>query len=439
MSELLHDPSALADIAATWAEPARSWARALLAVWAPHPGLAPPVADRAWDPVLVRADGPSSWMASGWAVDPPSEGAAALAAQLPLWGHPIGDSLRAACLDALGNGRPADPWLALALAQSGGVPVAAARAAASAGSPRWVVAAVVLALVAETDAAIAAQTLSALDDDEAWAALVASGAPEDLPQPPRDLDAAAAAGRSIAGGPSWSPPPNRGSRRHRARALVETMLADRAGVLAAAARAALQRDRTPAFESRIVALAGWQSGLPPASDPLTRTLLHHGPPAIWAAAWAAAAGNPDAIDLALARISAGSLGAAVLAARLAPERAAGPVLQQTRRTPTLSWLSVACALAPWVHQELAHALAGPDRDRLLPVAAWCPTQAVLDALLGLPVPASADARRDWAWALASTGDVVAARRVLALESSLGPGTAGEAPALVRALGLDSPA
>lgn len=371
---------------------------------------------------------------------PPSEGLAAAAASLPAWGHLPTDveALRDACENAL-DGRPteASPWLAQTLALTGVLPADALRAAAQARTETasWLLPALAIRYGADTGSGpdTAVQVLGTLSPGQAWAALVALGAPEDLGEPPTDLLEAAAYGTALAGSERPTEFPGApGSRRHRMRGLVSHLVAGNNEPLSHALWALAPTQQPPWLQARIIATAAWLGSRRFSGDPVQDVLERRAGPTRLSAARSQGAFADDACKAA----SKGNLAGAILALDAAPERAVLPILARAARTPDLSWLSLASACAPQLASGLPSLLADPvHRDVALVVAAWTPSWEVLQALMTLPIPTDPDRRLLMYDALAAMGEPVAARHLMAIEKATGDTMSDHNLALIATLGV----
>ena len=342
------------------------------------------------------------------------------------------------CENAL-DGRPtgASPWLAQTLALTGVLPADALRAAAQARSETasWLLPSLAVRYGAETGSGpdTAVQVLATLSPGQAWAALVALGAPEDLGEPPDDLLQAAAYGAELAGVEAPTEfRQSQGSRRSRMRALVSHLVSGNAEPLSHALWALSPTPQPAWLQSRIIATAAWLGALRFTDDPVADVLNRRAGPARLTAARTEGA----FADVACRAASAGNLAGAILALDAAPDRAVLPILSRAARTPNLSWLSLAAACAPQLATGLPSLLGDPThRDVALVVAAWTPTWEVLQALMGLPIPTDPARRQLLYDALAAMGEPIASRHLAAIEKAAGDQTTDYNRALISTLGV----
>ena len=252
MTELLHSHDALAEVATSFAEPARSWARGLLATWYGALPAGLPRGDLLWDPVMARrpdglADAALASLADG---EPPTEGLAATLAFAGSWGVDLGapDQVTAAARTHLGRAGNADLHLVRLIADREPLTpellqIASAIPDADEPGAQASLAALVLRYAAGAGAGpqVARDVLAPLPIDMLYRVFDALGLGLLPPPPTPDPDDAVAHGAALAG----APPPElqaRGGRKGRARAWLRALAQDSREPLWLAASAVIDLD-----------------------------------------------------------------------------------------------------------------------------------------------------------------------------------------------------
>ena len=422
MNTPLHEVDTLVSLADTEPGPVRDWATARIAVRAPERYRHAPSGDLVHD-VIVAARPPalvSSFIDA--LAEPPSSGLAQAIAMLGRYGALPADP--AALIEALaaaqvGDGREADLWLAWALAELGDISTEAVRhaAAAESGDQSWVLPAILVRHAHQRDGLtdllpqLAAGLAPKRGEDPGTLAAVlgALGAPVDLPltrsRDPREV-AERAARRAGGDLPAITVP--KGSRRRRAlawvQALAEGSSHPASHLLAATASKATDLD---SWWNWAVTVATWLRVYEP-GDPITDVLEHHAgvrPDVLTAARDAVGPSHAPAVAEALETRS--DLGVALLALDLLPEHPTlgDPLIGAIGANTSLSH-QVVTAAAAWHAQALVPGFLATDRllHVGLTLAEWCPTEPVLEALLGLPEQSDPLLRTTQAAALAAMGD-----------------------------------
>jgi len=428
LTELLHSTEALTDVATSFAEPARSWARALLAVWHNALPAGLPQTDVLWDPVVARRPPglATAALAALQAEQPPSDGLAATLAFAKTWGVDLGDpsAIAAAARRHLAPGCPANLHLVRLIADREPLTPELLQLAAStpnADSPQAQasLAALVLryAAVSGAEHSVFASVLAPFDGDGLYRVLDFLGLGLMPPPPSTDPDHAVAFGAELA----QTAPPQvtaRGGRKGRARAWLKALTEGTREPLWLAAAAALDRDPPPALTALVLAQASHNHAYRP-RDPVSDVVdLYAGyRPATLTAARETGLGG--AAPRALQAFQDGNLAVAPLLIDADPETFAPDALAAAAGWPTMLTIGAAIATLPALSQDpgtlLGPMLARPsDREGALAVAAWSPTPATLEALLRMPVPHDPQQRVDLAQALASMGTRDAAAQCRAI-------------------------
>jgi len=411
MPDLIHDPSALHDLAASADEPARSWAAALAWTWDPQHATRWPSAPRpveTWGPALLRN---LELRGLEQALEGPIDrGLAAMLEGAPRSGadlRPHLDAIEAAFDRATPDARPA---LALALALHGrclGEHLKAA--AAEATRAELALLALLHAHAQGADLEVAVSILEPLDHADRMAVLIGLGLPRFL-QLRRELEHAAADGALRAGGTPPSPPRRTGARRHRVRAWIDQLLQGRQEALAWGLRGVARTELSGHAAALLVGSAAWLGAFEPSDDPVQDVLARNGAcvPSVLRAARRGSTLSDHDVKHAL-----DSADSDVLYLLFDDPPASALHAALVRDRPDLG-----VAFLPRSAPALPEFLLDPEtRTTALEVAAWCPTLPVLETLLALPVPFGRRARRALCMALASMGDAVATRHLQAVLDS----------------------
>lgn len=465
MATWLHDVEIYASLAEGEPSPARDWAAARLALYAPARFTSFPDDERAHDVILAAAPPavvPALVQALG-ARRPVAAGLANAAAALGPYGLIPDDTTAyvAALRDGLRkDGDEADLWLAYALALVGAATPAALGAAAKVNRPdaTWVVP-IVLLSVAEPAGALAEAATSvarelhaaSADPHRLFLILLGLGLPiGGLARPYHDLDEALAVGAAMAHQRAPQLKLKPGSARRRQQQLVDALTDGVPGAAAALLRAVFQTGESRAeWGLWPVAVAAWlharaKPGEHAHGDAL-HDVLHHGgggdPRQL--AALRRQIGPANADDLRHALHHHGDIPTGLLAATVLRQlgrdealsdgllRMHGGDLDADVRTTALAIVGAAA----WPDRVPALLRSSDARDRALGliVAEWVPTTEVLEALLATPVPADPGLRGQFARDLASMADAATLPVLAALRAEDEDGDLAEVFVLAESL------
>jgi hypothetical protein len=452
MAIWLHDVEIYASLVAEGPGLARDWATTRLALYAPDRFAEFPDDLRCHDVVLAAA--PPALLPSlmrSLSRSPVSTGVANASASLGQYGlipedtAVIAGAMRSAFRR---DGDEADLWLAYGLSVLGRADAAALAAAArvSGENAQWALP-IVLLRVAEAAGALgeaAAEVAREIEANKArdpqrlLAILTAMGVPLGaFARRIDDVDAAIRLGAAMAHQAPLAKKLPPGSQRRRHQAAVLALLDGVPGAVAALLRAVYRHEPHPSWQLWLVAVAAWLEGRSRPSDAHggdLHDLLHHG-----------GASDPMALSKARREVQFSDKAELLEAMSGHPDVAAGVLVSELvgqTHDPALSHallalhggdadadprsIALACFGAANVPDEVPTLLASPDpADRVLGlvVAEWVPTAEVLSALLAMPVPARADLRRQYAWALAAMGDAAVVPHLQAIVAHLGDAAA----------------
>ncbi len=425
----LHAPETFVALAEADDPAVRDWATARVALYAPAALKRFPRDGASQDPVLACAAPGTVAALNDALTDGPCDGElASAAAALGAFGiEPVDPS---ATIEALRAAEPADDeaalWLAHALAQRGAATPADLAAAAKADTPftPWLLPAVVLTV---------ADSLGALDAAVADVAkqLPADAAPLALTAlrtavvycPNMGIDEAVHVGATY-GSMRVAPtlPPLKGSMRRRMSGAVLALLDGVPGPGPALLRALAEQRDLGALGMWTVATAARLAVFAP-GEPFGDVLLYEGGVDGRVLSAARRAMEPDERDALIEAVPDRS-DAAVLALEVLDPVLAHEIVQRLKRHPSDLRQRGCAIVAASRHPELVPPLLTEPSGRMvgLELAAWCPTEAVLEALLAMPVPHDEGQRAQYAHALAATGDAAATSHLVALlDVDDGPG------------------
>lgn len=449
MATWLHDVEIYTALAAENSGLARDWATTRLALYAPDRYRVFPEWSRCHD--VLMASGPDNLVPSlieALGRRPVPTAVANAAASIGQYGlipedvGPLADAMKAGIQK---DGSEADLWLAYGLSAIGRADRTALVAAAKAKGEdaSWALP-IVLLRVAEAAGALdeaaaeVARELEANKQQEpgrVLAILAAMGAPLGaFARRIDDVDKAIELGAAMAHQhPSKRKLPQGGQRR-RHQAAVGVLLEGVPGPAAALLRAVYRYEPHPSWHLWLLSMASWleakaRHGGHDHGDWL-HDLLHHG-----------GASDPFAVSKGRRDVQLADKPALLEALGHHPDAPAGVLAAElVRRThdPALARglfslhggdpdadvrsVAFACFGAANVPDQVPPLLGSPDpADRILGlvVAEWVPSAEVLQALLATPVPARADARKQYAWALAAMADAAVIPHLEALKKQDG--------------------
>lgn len=429
MAELLHSLETLTEVATSFQEPARSWARALIAIWHGELPAGLPTGDQLWDPIVARCPPgfAQAALAALTAPEPPSEGLAATLAFAATWGVDLGppDEVVRAARRHLGRAGNADLHLVRLIADREPLTpelLQAASAIPNVDEPgaQSSLAALVIryAVSVGAGAEVIADVLAPLDDDLHHRLFDALGLALMPPPLSIDPDDAVEHGANLADAPMPSLLPSRGGRKGRARAWLRQLTEGSRDPLWIAASALLRRDPSPNLVAMLLAQAAHARFFEP-GDPVDDVVRRHAGYRPGALVAARAAGLTGDVAEALESFELGSLHIGPLLLDADPAVLAPTAIELAVQWPTLAPTSIAIAALSWLPVDpalaLAPSLARPfERTGALTIAGWSPTPETLDALLRMPVPRDPAQRCELATALSRMGSPDAATRCRAI-------------------------
>lgn len=431
MHELIHSVDALRDIAREYPEPARSWAREVLATW--HRELpcglpGPLTASRAL--LAANPPGTASALHALLVCDTPPTNAAAIAIRrAPSWG--VGPTDPELAVDAarshLRAAAPSTLELGLFLADHGPLDEHDLRAIGGAPTPTPHDRATATALVvrfacSRGNEATVAACMRSLDDDLALLTLRRLGLGRLHLDAATSVDAAARAGADAAGG---TLPPLRchGSALSRARQIVHALTEGRTDALSTACRATLARSAGdprigPALINAIVGSVAFTECRPRAAG-LAGALYDRAGRLSPRMAQTRSTATAQDRELARTSYSRGQPGGGAILCDLDPAVVAPLAVERALAHGRPTDHAIAIATLRFAIPVLCEALPDPARRApALALSRWAPTEAVLEALLTLPVPFDQGERLALTDALCRMGDPAAAARARAILATL---------------------
>ena len=441
MVELIHDREALVEVATTFSEPARSWARALLAVWFRDLSAGLPQDHKEYPAILLSAPEQVP-LAVQQAFEGPSDPTPTFLRALTM-GHRYGLDLGPLqdVIPALRRHLGDRPTVALRvaelLAHLGELDAPALRAAAAAPPSEARIAlpamAIRFGLAQGGGLEFVRTTLAQCAPEDLFPILCELGPAWPLPISGRDADAVVThlAERLGAGLP---PCQARGSRKLRAAAWVRALSEDRTDPFSLTARALAALSLPPVLLQRV---AGMLVVLrrDPDPDPVQSILAHlRWEPRILAQARRELHPAEGSLPSLSALIAEDHFGAALLIAPHQPEASTTPLLDRLTQAPVVQHL--ASATLPGCAEALPAYLEQPgDRSSLFRLAALTPSAPVIEALLRLPIPHAPKDRTTYLFALCSMGSPDCAERARLIAHALPDLDARDGLALLDALHL----
>ncbi|TVQ87071.1 MAG: hypothetical protein EA397_19155 [Deltaproteobacteria bacterium] len=441
MVELIHDREALVEVATTFSEPARSWARALLALWFRDLSAGLPHDHQEYPAILLSAPEQVAQAVHDILQSSATPSLAFLRA-LTL-GHRYGldlgppQALVSALRRHLGDSASVALRVAELLAHLGELDAATLRAAATAPTSEARIALPTLAIRFGVEKGggleLVRSTLAQCPPQDLYPILCELGPAWPIPVHGRDADAVVTHLAERVGG-ELPPCPARGSRKLRAAAWVRTLAQARTDPFSLTAHALSNLPLPPGLLERIAGmLVILRSDA--ARDPVQSILQHlRWEPRILAQARQVL--DPTLVPLPplSSLLAEDHFGAALLVAPHQREASTAPLLERLALAPVAR--DLAGATLPGCGEALpAHLERAGDRSSLFRLAALTPSGPVLETLLRLPIPHDPEERAAYLFALASMGSPDCAERVRLMAHALPDLDAREGLALLDALHL----